>query len=199
MRRTQAERTAATRARLLEATVGCLCDLGHRGSSSAEVCRRAGVSRGAQLHHFPTKAALFAAAVEHLFAERIRGMEAALRATAPGGDRLDAVLDELWSIYSSPALMAWLELVVVARTDPELRERMAETHARLELAATAAFHDAMGMSERLPGRAIVRTAMAWMDGLAIHAFLQRDEAAIAESRAVLRALAAPWVERWTQA
>lgn len=197
MRRTQAERTAATRARLLEATVDCLCHFGHRGSSSAEICRRAGVSRGAQLHHFPTKAALFAAAVEHLFSERIQALDSALRAAAPGGDRLDTVLDELWSIYSSTALMAWLELVVVARTDPDLREQMAESHERLEMAAAAAFHDAMGMSVRLPGRAIVRTAMAWMDGLAIHAFLHRDQAAIAESKAVLRALAAPWVERWT--
>src|SRR5512139_2747798 len=64
--RTQEERRAETRARLLDATTACLADLGWAGLSTTEVARRAGVSRGAQQHHYPTKMVLVAAALEHL-------------------------------------------------------------------------------------------------------------------------------------
>src|SRR5258706_14432846 len=65
-RRTQAERRAGTRALLLEATVECLAERGYAGTTTTEVARRAGLSRGAQLHHFGTKTDLVTAAVEHL-------------------------------------------------------------------------------------------------------------------------------------
>src|SRR5215470_16496508 len=67
-RRTQAERSAATQARLLDAALQCLVELGYAGTTTTVVAERAGVSRGAQLHHFPTRAALVAAAVEQRYA-----------------------------------------------------------------------------------------------------------------------------------
>src|SRR5205823_12845827 len=69
-RRAQAERRAETRGRLLDATLECLAELGYAGTTATEVVRRAGLSRGAQVHHFPTKAELVVAAVEHLFQRR---------------------------------------------------------------------------------------------------------------------------------
>jgi AcrR family transcriptional regulator len=56
-RRTQEERSATTRARLLDATIDCLSELGYTNTTTTEIAKRAGLSRGAQLHHFPTKAA----------------------------------------------------------------------------------------------------------------------------------------------
>ena len=76
----QADRTRAMRARLLEATVELLVERGFAGTSTTLVSDRAGVSRGAQLHHFPTKNDLVVAAVEHL-TER-RGAELAARGGA---------------------------------------------------------------------------------------------------------------------
>ena len=58
------------RARLLDATVDCLVERGFAGTSTTLVSERAGVSRGAQLHHFPTKNDLVVAAVEHLTEKR---------------------------------------------------------------------------------------------------------------------------------
>ncbi len=191
---TQAQRSAATRTRLLEATVSCLVQHGYRGTSSAEICRSAGVSRGAQLHHYPTKAELFADAVEHLFARRLGEFAGLLRAAPAGAKRLDAVLDALLELYTSPEHAAWLELVLVARTDPELRAHVAATGLRLEEAAAEVFVEGMGLSSSLPARPIVCTIMAWMDGLAVHTALHDDPAAVASSRAVMRALVAPWVE-----
>src|SRR5690349_22287634 len=75
-RRSNAERSAATQTRLLDATIECLIERGWAGTSTTEIVRRAGVSRGAQVHHFPTKDDLVLAAVEHLLARRIREFEA---------------------------------------------------------------------------------------------------------------------------
>lgn len=116
----QEERTRAMRARLLEATVECLVERGFSGTSTTLVSERAGVSRGAQLHHFPTKNALVLAAVDHV--TRIRGeeLEAATAALPTGPHRTRAILEMLADHFTSPVFTAALELWVAARTDPDL-------------------------------------------------------------------------------
>jgi AcrR family transcriptional regulator len=114
------ERSLATRAALLDAAIECLVDRGYAATTTIETARRAGVSRGAQLHHFPTKARLLATAVEHLFDRRRAEFIEALARIDPQADRLDAALDLLWSMFQGPAFIAWTELWVAARTDPEL-------------------------------------------------------------------------------
>src|SRR5262245_49359115 len=121
VRRTQAERSASTRTRLLDATLECLCDLGYARTTTPEIARRAGLSRGAQLHHFPTKAELVTSAVEHLFTRRDAEFREAFARVPPGTDRYAAAIDILWTMVSGPTFHAWLELAVAARTDPELR------------------------------------------------------------------------------
>jgi AcrR family transcriptional regulator len=120
-RRTQEERSAATRARLLDATIDCLSDLGYARTTTTEIAERAGVSRGAQLHHFPTKAELVTTAVEHLFERRTEEFRKAFATLPANVDRTAAAVDLLWSMVCGPTFYAWLELVVAARTDPELR------------------------------------------------------------------------------
>lgn len=114
------ERSLATRAGLLDAAIDCLVERGYAATTTIETARRAGVSRGAQLHHFPTKAELLATAVEHLFDRRRAEFLEAFAAIDPAADRLDAALDLLWSMFQGPAFVAWMELWVAARTDPEL-------------------------------------------------------------------------------
>src|SRR3954465_9097241 len=115
----QEERTRLMRARLLEATVECLVERGFAGTSTTLISERAGVSRGAQLHHFPTKNALVVAAVEHL--TEVRGAElAAAAAAVPAAHRTRDVLRMLGDHFASPVFVAALELWVAARTDPAL-------------------------------------------------------------------------------
>ncbi|OZE81868.1 TetR family transcriptional regulator [Rhodococcus sp. 15-649-1-2] len=116
-RRTQAERTAGTQAKLLDAAIECLVELGFARTSTQEIARRAGVSRGAQLHHFPTKEALFTAAVGHLVDKRL----AEILAAKPDRERGVEVLSEA---FSGPLFYAALELWVAARTDAALHEAM---------------------------------------------------------------------------
>ena len=119
--RTQEERSASTRGLLLDATISCLAELGYAGTTTTEIADRAGVSRGAQLHHFPTKERLVTEAIAHLFARRDQEFRAAFAALPAGADRASAAVDLLWSMVSGPTFHAWLELVVAARTDAALR------------------------------------------------------------------------------
>ena len=130
IRRTQEERSATTRARLLDATIECLSELGYGGTTTTEIADRAGVSRGAQLHHFPTKAELVTTAVEHLFERRTEEFRAAFAALPSSVDRHSAAIDLLWSSVSGRPFDAWLELLVAARTDAELRKTVAAISAR---------------------------------------------------------------------
>ena len=129
-RRTQEERSATTRGRLLDATIDCLSDLGYARTTTTEIAERAGVSRGAQLHHFPTKAELVTTAVEHLFERRTEEFKKAFATLPAGVDRTAAAVDLLWSMVSGPTFYAWLELVVAARTDPELRRTVSSIGQR---------------------------------------------------------------------
>ena len=120
------ERGIATRTALLEAAFECLVELGYGATTTTEVARRAGVSRGAQLHHFPTKAGLLTAAIESLFERRNAEFRKAFANFDPRVDQLDAAIDVLWSMFRSPTYVAWAELWMAARTDPELAAKVVE-------------------------------------------------------------------------
>jgi AcrR family transcriptional regulator len=120
-RRSQEERSAATRERLLDATVECLVELGYGKTTTTEIVRRAGVSRGAQVHHFPTKAELVQQAVAHLAQRQGEEFLAAFSKIRAKKDDVSQAIDLLWESYTGPLFVAGLELIVSARTDPTLR------------------------------------------------------------------------------
>lgn len=141
-RRTQASRRAATRQALLDATLDTLVEVGHSGTTTTEVCRRAGVSQGALFKHFPTKAELLAAALEMLFPRLRGGFRDAFAAASDGaGDApIDEALDLLRDVYRRPDTRAALELYAAARTDADLAATLAGVEAAhrraiIELAA----------------------------------------------------------------
>jgi len=116
--------------RLLDAALDCLVDVGYAGTTTTIVAERAGVSRGAQLHHFPTRTSLVAAAVERLFAALTTEFRDAFAALAGSGDRVGAAVDLLWSMYVEPRYAAVLELQTAARSDRELRAHLVPIAAR---------------------------------------------------------------------
>jgi AcrR family transcriptional regulator len=122
--RTQAERSERTRAQLLDSTIECLLDLGYAGTSVNEICKRAGLSRGAQQHHFATKAELMAHALEYLVAKLGDQVMDAVQQLADDPDRVAKGIDLLWQSFSGTLSTAAMELWVAARTDPELRGAM---------------------------------------------------------------------------
>jgi AcrR family transcriptional regulator len=145
VRRTQQERRESTRGRLLDATIESLVELGYSATTTLEIERRAGVSRGARIHHYPTKASLLADAVDHLYRRLSDHYDAAFgRAPAGASDaaRLRSGLRLLWSVYRQRSYTAVLELHMAARTDDELRARLfevGELHRKLAVEAAARY------------------------------------------------------------
>ncbi|MFG2651120.1 TetR/AcrR family transcriptional regulator [Streptomyces sp. NPDC048436] len=119
------DRSRATRQRLLEAAVACLAESGWAGSTVSVVAERAGVSRGAAQHHFPTREDLFTAAVEYVAEQR----STALR-ELPAQDRA-SVVAALVDLYTGPLFRAALHLWVAASNEPQLGSRVTELEARV--------------------------------------------------------------------
>ena len=126
-RRTQAERRATSRARLLDAALESLAELGYAGTTFPEVVRRAGLSNGALWRHFQSKAELLAAAALH----SEQGLEARVRPRRvddrPPGERLDLAVEALWQYSKQPAFAALLELYSASKQDEDLREALIST------------------------------------------------------------------------
>jgi AcrR family transcriptional regulator len=190
-RRTQAERTAETRARLLDAALECIAERGYDGTTGAEIARRAGLSRGAQLNHFPTKGELMVVALEHLYARRNAEFRTAISELPPGPDRLERAIDMLWSFIEEPAFVVWLELTLAARTDPQLRARMIELEQGFHEITDRTWRDLFPGDESNP---IYRIApsFAWslLDGLGLSRVSgSRNDEHITEILTAFKALA----------
>lgn len=113
-------RSQATRRRLLDAAVDELIEGGYATLNTASVAARAGVSRGAQQHHFPHKATLVAEAVGHLATRQLAEIHETSARGRHGRARAERILDRLYALYSGPLFTAMLELTLAARSDAEL-------------------------------------------------------------------------------
>jgi AcrR family transcriptional regulator len=120
----QAQKSAMTRDRILDAAINCFVELGYTNVTTAKVASSAGVSRGAMLHHFPSKTELIQAAVEYLhdkllkdYTDRVASIPAALK----GKKRRRAGVDAYWDHLTGDLFTVYHELCVASRTDPELQ------------------------------------------------------------------------------
>ncbi|ALM39439.1 MULTISPECIES: TetR/AcrR family transcriptional regulator [Streptomyces] len=165
------DRSRATRQRLLAAAVACLAERGWAGSTVSVVAERAGVSRGAAQHHFPTREDLFTAAVEYVAEER----STALRALAPEG-RAQAV-EALVDLYTGDLFRAALHLWVAACDEPQLGARVTELEARV---GRETHHIAVALldaDESRPGvRELVQGLLDMARGLGLANLLTDDTA-----------------------
>ena len=173
----QEQRTRAMRQRLLEATVESLAEHGWSGTSTTVVSQRAGVSRGAQLHHFPTKNDLVVAAVEHISELRGEELREAARHLPRGKRRTRAVLEMLADHFTSPVFTAALELWVAARTDPMLHAAVVPLEQRVGREAHKIAVDALGVDEDRPrARELVQATLDLVRGLGLANTITDDTA-----------------------
>jgi AcrR family transcriptional regulator len=117
----QAQKSASTRTQIVEAAIKCFVDAGYSCTTTTLIAEKAGLSRGAMLHHFPSKIAVVRAAVEYLHAKRLRAFQKAVsKPTARGGDHVRQAVEAYWAHVKHPMFVAFFELAVAARTDKEL-------------------------------------------------------------------------------
>lgn len=113
-RRSQADRSASTRAALADAAIEVLIEQGWAATNAAEVCKRAGVTRGAFHHHYPSLPNLLADALRRLYAEMTH------RKPRPVTD-LVGLIDSNWVAIGNPRFKAVLEAWLAMANDPGLR------------------------------------------------------------------------------
>lgn len=173
----QGERTRAMRARLLEACVDVLVERGWAGTSTTVVSQRAGVSRGAQLHHFPSKTDLVVAAVEHLAAVRRDELTTVVAALPEESRSTRAVLGLLADLFTGPVFAAALELWVAARSDAPLLEVVTPFERHLGRETHRLTVELLGADEEQPGvRELVQATLDLLRGLGLAQTLGDDTA-----------------------
>lgn len=129
----QAQKSAMTRDRILDAAINCFINLGYTNVTTAKVASTAGVSRGAMLHHFPSKTELIQAAVEYLHGKLLEdytGRVNAIPKSKKGKQHRRAGLDAYWAYLTGDLAIAYHELCVAGRTDPELKQILRSSSAR---------------------------------------------------------------------
>lgn len=118
----QAQKSASTRNQILEAALRCFVELGYSSTTTTAIAEYAGVSRGAMLHHFPSKLDVVRAAVEYLHEKRLQGFRKAIARMPTNTDRVHHAVEAYWRQVRHPMFVAFFELTVAARTDKELAQ-----------------------------------------------------------------------------
>lgn len=163
------------RERLLEACVEVLVERGFAGTTTTLVSERAGVSRGAQLHHFPSKNDLVIGAVGQVTAVRGEELKRAFASVPAGPGRTREILTVLDDHVTSPLFVAALELWVAARTDPSLNEAVAPLERRIGRDTHRLTAEGLEADESQPGaRELVQATLDLLRGLALAQTLTDD-------------------------
>ena len=163
-RRTQANRTADMRARLVDATIACLIDAGYARTTTVEVCKRAGVTRGALHHHFSDLPDLLAAAMSDTY-DRVFLSRAPLKPFTS----LDAWIERAWERISQPEFKAVIEVWLAARNEPQLAQGLRPAIEKYKqvfsIEASERLKRLIGSSREV--QAFYRLAIETMIGLAL--------------------------------
>jgi AcrR family transcriptional regulator len=169
-RRTQAERSATTRARILKAAVTCLYKEGYGATTTVSVAASAKVSRGAMLHHFPSKADLMLATLAHVLQLNADNFLKAAGKIADPWERYAALPDLRLAAALQPAGVAFMEIMVGARSDEAVRNRFDEFQQQLNARTNqrmAEWAAESGVRSTPHEQAVSRTVTLAVFGLAI--------------------------------
>jgi AcrR family transcriptional regulator len=123
-RRTQAERSEETRTRILKAAANLIRKRGYARFRTAEVAKEAGLSRGAQLHHFPTKDSLVVATLEHVFEQAQMLSRRRASAVNRPRDLIEAVIEDAREFFFSEHFMVAIDIVLSTSTDQSVRKQI---------------------------------------------------------------------------
>ncbi|TDP96563.1 TetR family transcriptional regulator [Labedaea rhizosphaerae] len=123
-RRTQRERRETTVGKLVDATIEAVADVGYARTSVQEICGRAGLSHGGMFRHFDTRLDLVVAAAAEVAARQTRGFADRFAGLSPAQTSLADLLRQLRDLSRDPVNAVWRELLVAARTDQRLRDRL---------------------------------------------------------------------------
>lgn len=183
-RGSHAERSAHMRQRLIDAAITCLRRVGYAATTTQLVMEEANVSRGAMLHHFPTKVDLMIAVGEAAALHQNRYVRRRLSDIPAGMARFLALTHATWKAICEPPALALIEIMIASRSDPALGERFPKIAEKLEAEQREGVWELayeLGIRDRDTIDRMVRLHLAAMRGLAIETMFNGDRAGAEES------------------
>ncbi len=177
-RRTQEERTVATRAKIIAAAIDCLYRLGFAEANTVVIAAAAGTSRGSMLHHFPSKEELLIAVAQDILAGSLDDYSRALSSIVDPVERLLSTPELAWEGLRSPGYLAWLEISLGTRSSETLRPLLKKAYDDFDASAGMAMRSlalAAGLVDLKKIERIRIMLLATMRGLAIEAVIIGSE------------------------
>ena len=188
VRRTNAERTAETRAKLIQAAIDVLFAKGYAAATTIEVAKRAKASRGAMLHHFPTRVDLLLATAEFIIVEQRNYRREKLAAVENNWKRFAAAADVTWEVQQQPATIALLEIMLGSRSDNELRKRFApflREMAAMRAEGAARLANTLGIDDVKALDDLILIHNASLRGLTMNLMFTQEREAVDAARKLL--------------
>ncbi|WP_163870788.1 TetR/AcrR family transcriptional regulator [Myxococcus eversor] len=175
--RQEQERSRVTRQRLMEAAIGALSELGWAGSTMTVIAERAGVSRGACQHHFPTRGDLVAAAVEYVGHQQVEELSRRAARQPAEARRTESILHMLAGFYTQPLFAAVAQLWVAASADAELRAQLLPVEAKVGREVHRLTVALLDVDDREPEtRELIQATLDLIRGLGLANLLRDDSA-----------------------
>jgi AcrR family transcriptional regulator len=191
-RRSNAERSASTRTKLIDAAIELLHTGGYSATTTILVADHARVSRGAMLHQFPTRIDLLVAVAQHIVDGQRRYIEERIYggALSPGMERLPVAQQASWHMQSQPTSIALLEIMLATRNDAQLAKRLApivkqRIAARRDAVKRATTESGLTATDARKLETLIELHQASLRGLALELMFTRDAATVENSRQLL--------------
>ena len=189
-RRTNADMSSETQARILQATIASLAELGYAGTTMSGIAERIGLSRAALIYHFDSKNALMVAVINAIYDEMAAMYKGAAHPALTPSERMLAVLDASFYFTTSTSQMAQVELLLAAQRDASFRLEVSPTIAQRDVAFQQAWHQLTheigGSSARLD---LVRDfAVSVFRGITVSRSISGDLASFERQHVLLRKL-----------
>jgi AcrR family transcriptional regulator len=175
-RRTQAERSEETRTRIVKAAANLIRKRGYARFRTAEVAKEAGLSRGAQLHHFPTKDSLVVATLEFVFEQaQVLSRRRAAAVNKPR-DLIEAIIEDAREFFFSEHFMVAIDIVLSTSTDQSVRKQILDISRKARRPVEAAWAEALaanGVAGALASD-IVALTLSLVRGMALRTLWDND-------------------------
>ena len=175
-RRTQAERSQETRTRILKAAANLIRKRGYARFRTAEVAEEAGLSRGAQLHHFPTKDSLVVATLEYVFEQaQVLSRRRASAVNRPR-DLIEAVIEDAREFFFSEHFKVAIDIVLSTSTDQSVRKQILDISRKARRPVETAWTGALaasGVPSQLASD-IVALTLSLVRGMALRTLWDND-------------------------
>jgi AcrR family transcriptional regulator len=175
-RRTQAERSEETRTRILKAAASLIRKRGYARFRTAEVAEAAGLSRGAQLHHFPTKDSLVVATLEYVFDQAQAVSRKRASTVNQPRDLIESVIADAREFFFSEHFMVAIDIVLSTSTNQSVRKQILDISRKARRPVETAWAEALaanGVSGELASD-IVALTLSLVRGMALRTLWDND-------------------------